>query len=53
GSEDILQKAQVRVREILSTHYPTYIDSVIDEKIRNRFPILLPREQMRRGNGRW
>ncbi len=53
GSEDILQKAQVRVREILSTHYPTYIDPVTDEKIRNRFPILLPREQMRRGNGRW
>ena len=38
---------------ILSTHYPEYIDPEIDVKIREKFPILLPREHMSAGSGRW
>lgn len=53
GSPDIRRRAGDRVREILSTHYPEYIDPAIDARIREQFPILLPREQMRPGNGRW
>jgi len=53
GSPDIRQLAGERVKSILSTHYPEYIDPAIDAKIRETFPILLPQEVMRAGNGRW
>ena len=48
GSLDILQRAQKRTQEILSQHYPQYIDTALDDKIRAALPIKLPREQMRR-----
>ena len=53
GSPDIRQRAGERVRSILASHYPAYIDPAIDQKIRERFPITLPREAMFPGNGRW
>jgi trimethylamine--corrinoid protein Co-methyltransferase len=53
GSQDILERAQTRVREILSSHYPSYIDERLDDEIRRRFPILLTREQMAAGSSRW
>ena len=53
GSTDISQRAEVRVREILSSHYPSYIDEGLDEEIRRRFPILLTKEQMSTEGGRW
>jgi trimethylamine--corrinoid protein Co-methyltransferase len=53
GSPDIREQAGMRVREILSSHYPEYIDPAVDKKIRDRFPIELPAEHMRPGNGRW
>ena len=53
GGSDIVDAARVRVREILSTHYPDHIDSAMDRKIRERFDILLPEDAMRPGNGRW
>jgi len=53
GSQDIRTRAGERVRSILSSHYPEYIDAVTDAKIRAAFPILLPREHMLAGNGRW
>lgn len=53
GSPDIRQQAGERVRQILSTHYPQYIEPAIDAKVRDTFPILLPQESMRAGNGRW
>jgi trimethylamine--corrinoid protein Co-methyltransferase len=53
GSLDIREQAGARVREILSSHYPEYIDPAIDEKIRDRFPIELSRKDMQKGNGRW
>jgi trimethylamine--corrinoid protein Co-methyltransferase len=53
GSPDILERAQARVREILSSHYPSYIDQRLDEEIRRRFPILLSREQMTSKRSRW
>jgi trimethylamine--corrinoid protein Co-methyltransferase len=53
GSPDIRQQAGERVKSILSTHYPQYIDPEIDARIRGRFPVLLPRELMSAGSGRW
>lgn len=53
GSVDIRQRAGDRVRSILSGHYPEYIDPAIDKKVRDKFPILLPRDVMRAGGGRW
>jgi len=53
GSPDIRLQAGERVKSILSTHYPQYIDPEIDARIRDRFPILLPRELMSAGSGRW
>ena len=53
GSPDIRERAESRVRQILSEHYPSYIDARADEEIRRRFPILLTREQMSAECGRW
>jgi len=53
GSADILEAAGARVRDILSTHYPAYIDPATDAKIRERFEVHLPEAAMRPGNGRW
>ncbi len=53
GSADILEAAKTRVHELLSTHYPAYIDPATDAKIRERFDIRLPQEAMRPCNGRW
>jgi len=51
GGADILESAKARVREILSTHYPAYVDPAADAKIRERFDIRLPATTMRPGNG--
>jgi trimethylamine--corrinoid protein Co-methyltransferase len=53
GSMDIRQRARVRVQEILSTHYPAYIDPAVDARIRERFEIHLPVDAMQPGNSRW
>jgi trimethylamine--corrinoid protein Co-methyltransferase len=53
GSPDIRQQAGERVRQILSTHYPEYIDPAVDRRIRDAFPILLPAEFMNASSSRW
>ena len=53
GSPDIRQLAGERVRSILSSHYPEYIDPAIDKKIREHFPILLPGNLMSTASSRW
>jgi len=53
GSLDIREQAGMRVKEILSSHYPEYLNPAIDKKIRDKFPIEVPREFMQAGNGRW
>ena len=52
GATDIRQRAAAGAREILSTHYPEYIDPAIDKKIRDTFPIALKPEDMKPDN-RW
>lgn len=53
GSKDINERADIRTREILSTHYPSHIDPDMDAKIRDTFPIILDQTDMQKGNGRW
>jgi len=53
GALDARARARFRAREILSTHYPVYIDPAVDERIRARLPIKLPAEAMRPDCGRW
>ncbi len=53
GSADILEAARARVHELLSTHYPAYIDPATDAEIRERFEVYLSEDAMRPGGGRW
>ena len=53
GKEDVAELAHRRVKQVLSSHYPEYIDPDVDRKIRERFPIRLAPEDMKAGNGRW
>jgi trimethylamine--corrinoid protein Co-methyltransferase len=53
GSQTVYQLAHERVKEILSSHYPEYIEPRADAAIRDAFPIRLAHEDMKPGNGRW
>ena len=46
GAPDIRSLALERTREILDSYYPAHIDAGLDNKIRARFDIRLPRELM-------
>jgi len=53
GRQTIYELAHEQVKQILSSHYPRYIEPAVDAAIRERFPIQLAPEDMRPGNGRW
>ncbi len=53
GSQDIRDRARARVREVLSSHYPGYIDPAADAGIRSDFDIRLPEDAMRADSDRW
>jgi trimethylamine--corrinoid protein Co-methyltransferase len=53
GKPDIVERAAARKREILSTYYPDYIPRHIDEAIRAKHDIKLPRSVMEPGDPRW
>ena len=41
GARDMWQQAHDKASQILASHYPVYIDSATDNKIRSHFNILL------------
>jgi trimethylamine--corrinoid protein Co-methyltransferase len=47
GALDITQRAEKKVREILATHFPDHVPEAVDARIREQFPVKLPREAMR------
>ena len=53
GATSIRERARVKVKQILASHYPQIIPAEADKKIRERFPIKLDRDAMQPGNGRW
>lgn len=52
GSSDMVERATVRVSEVLAEHYPAHLEAATDARIRGDFPVRLPRECMIRGAGR-
>jgi trimethylamine---corrinoid protein Co-methyltransferase len=46
GRPTILERAIRRVRETLAQHYPDHVPAAIDDAIRTKFPVRLPREAM-------
>jgi trimethylamine--corrinoid protein Co-methyltransferase len=53
GSPHLMERARVRVGEIMASHYPQYLSIETDAHIRSRFDIRLPRYYMQVGNDRW
>ncbi len=53
GALEMEARARNTVVETLSTHYPDHISMKLDDEYRNRFNILLPKNAMKPGNGRW
>jgi trimethylamine--corrinoid protein Co-methyltransferase len=52
GRVDILDRARKATREILSSHYPRHISDAVDQGLRERFPVKLPRSCMEAGKKR-
>jgi trimethylamine--corrinoid protein Co-methyltransferase len=51
GSTDVLQRAAIKVEEILASHFPAHISEAVDAEIRRRFPVRLERSRMLKGGG--
>ncbi|WP_282606105.1 trimethylamine methyltransferase family protein [Pelagibius sp. Alg239-R121] len=51
GASDLWTRAKTRADDILSSHYPDYINPAADRAIRDRFNILLPEERMKPDGG--
>jgi len=49
GSTSIVEKARAEKERLLASHFPDHVASEIDDRIRERLDIKLPREQMRPG----
>jgi trimethylamine--corrinoid protein Co-methyltransferase len=47
GRPSLIDRAAVKLEAILKSHYPSHIPQAIDDSIRARFPVRLPREAMR------
>ncbi len=46
GSSDVVERARLKVDEILANHFPDHIDDALDARLRERFNVLLPRNRM-------
>lgn len=53
GSPTVYELAHSRVKQLLGSHYPRYLDPGVDAAIRERFPIRLAAADMTPGSGRW
>jgi trimethylamine--corrinoid protein Co-methyltransferase len=46
GRTSVVDRAQVRLKEILANHFPRHIPKSVDEAIRAKFPVRLPVDAM-------
>ncbi len=46
GATDIVQRARIKVKEILSTHFPNNWDKETDLILRKNFPVKIPKNRM-------
>jgi trimethylamine---corrinoid protein Co-methyltransferase len=49
GRPTVVERASRKLQSILASHYPTHISESVDDAIREKLPIRLPREAMRPG----
>jgi trimethylamine--corrinoid protein Co-methyltransferase len=47
GASDVVDRAVEKTRDILRKHYPRHVSEAVDDEIRERFRVMLPREAMR------
>ena len=50
GANKIEVRAQQKTEEILETHFPSHVSEAVDQRIREQFNILIPREKMHISN---
>lgn len=48
GGSDVLQRASLKVQDILRRHHPHHISDEVDQAIRAAYPVKIPREAMGR-----
>ncbi len=53
GSHDLFERSRAEAKRLLGEHYPNYLGKQLDDKVRERFPIRLAREDMTAACGRW
>ena len=53
GSSDMYSRARVRVAEIMTRNYPMHISTEADARVRDHFPIRLPRDVVTGLAGQW
>ena len=53
GAMDMETRARNVVEETLASHYPSHISAELDAAYRQQFNILLPKNAMKPGDGRW
>ncbi len=53
GSRNLFERSREEAAKVLASHYPVYIESAVDQKIRERYPIKIAQASMHSGNGRW
>jgi trimethylamine--corrinoid protein Co-methyltransferase len=46
GATSIAQRSRQKTQEILASHFPSHIPEEVDQRIREKFDIRIPREQM-------
>lgn len=51
GRPELVARAAGKLRAILERHFPSHIPAHVDDAIRERFPVRLPREAMRPPQG--
>ena len=50
GSTDVIQRAHIKVKEILENHFPKNWSEETDQIIREQFPVRIPRNRMQPRN---
>ncbi len=53
SKETVYELARVKVKQMLGSHYPVYVEPATDARLRELFPITLKPDDMKAGNGRW
>ena len=46
GATDVVDRAMQKTKEILQKHYPQHVSREVDDAVRARFKVFLPREAM-------